>query len=230
MRNAEWPSHVSFIITCHWTLTGRTLDASVARASGIRARRRWTRTGSSRTRLLALLHKSGRALLVPYPHPLSSPLTEVDLRLPEAQGHGVIVIAAHDLQLCAGANAETVKILEERPIPFIHTDHLDARPRRRFRQQHQAQSSALRGALVNLVSMRARAFGAQPLDQLLLEIVGDRMLQALCLVMDLIPFHSQHLGQHSLDQMVPISQAVGDLATGLGEGNPPPASYPDQLV
>ena len=60
--------------------------------------------------------------------------------------------------------------------------------------------------------MRALAFHAEALDQLALEIGGYGVLELLRLVVHLVPFQPEDLGQHALDQVMAVQQAVGDVA------------------
>jgi hypothetical protein len=56
------------------------------------------------------------------------------------------------------------------------------------------------------------------------------MFQTLGLVVNLIPFHTEDLGQHSLDQVMPKDGALGSLLTCRRELNAAVAPNNDQTV
>ena len=69
------------------------------------------------------------------------------------------------------------------------------------------------------IAVRAGVRGAETFHQFALEVGGDGVLQLFGLLVNLVPFQAEDLGEHALDEMVAIEQAAGDLAAGRGEGD-----------
>ena len=92
---------------------------------------------------------------------------------------------------------------------------MDSAFRRRFIQRAQAPvATILRRIALYAIPVRARLAGAELFQQAPLEIGRDGVLQLLGFLMNLVPFHAENLGEHALDQMVPVEQAIGDVAAG----------------
>ena len=86
--------------------------------------------------------------------------------------------------------------------------------RPRFVERLEATLAPVRGGIhADHVAVRAcRLAVPSLLDQLAFEIGGNGVLQLLRLVVNLVPFQSEDLRQHTLDQMMAVQQPVGDLA------------------
>ena len=78
--------------------------------------------------------------------------------------------------------------------------------------------------------MRACFASAQLLDQAALEIGGNGVLELLRFVMHFVPLHTEDLGQHALDQVMPVQQALGDFVTLCGQRDLPFLAYPNQAI
>jgi len=50
------------------------------------------------------------------------------------------------------------------------------------------------------------------------------------LVVDLEPLHSEHFGEHALDEVVSKQEPVGNLPAGFGQGDPSLFCCTDQSV
>ena len=73
-------------------------------------------------------------------------------------------------------------------------------------------------------------FAPQLFDQFLLEIGRNGVLELFGFIVDLVPLQPEHLGQHPLDQVVPVEQPAGDFASRRRERNLPLAADLDQSV
>ena len=64
--------------------------------------------------------------------------------------------------------------------------------------------------------MRTGLASSQLFLQFPLKLAGDGVLQLLGFVMNLIPFHAEDFGQHSLNQVMAVQYAIGDFAAIRG--------------
>ena len=78
--------------------------------------------------------------------------------------------------------------------------------------------------------MRALAAATQLARQPRLEIRRNRVLQALRLIVDLVPLHAKDLRQHALDQVMAQRSALGDLAAGAGQAHATVALHPHKTI
>ena len=69
------------------------------------------------------------------------------------------------------------------------------------------------------VAVRARLRVADGGEHALLEHGRHRVLQALGLLVDLVPGDAEHVGEEALDQPVAAHDALGVLGAGVGEGD-----------
>ena len=131
----------------------------------------------------------------------------------DTQRQRVVVIGRHHAHHGARMNPEAVQIFEQPPVAFEDADHDGIRLGRRFIERTQTPIAAiLRRVALHAIAVRARLAGAQLFEQSPLEIGRDGVLQLLGFVVDLVPLHAENLGEHALDQMMPVQQPVGDIA------------------
>lgn len=88
----------------------------------------------------------------------------------------------------------------------------------RVGQRDQAPVAALvRRLRQDEIAVGAGSLFAQLFDQQSFESGGDGVLEALGLVVDLVPGHAEDLREHALDEVVAEGGAVGGFASGGGE-------------
>ena len=147
------------------------------------------------------------------------------------QGQRLVVVAMRDVNFGAGANTALFQKLKQAAIAFIDAAHLKVLAGLSLRKQDQAAPAPAGGTLqLGQIAVRTRAstpeFGEQPG----LEIWRNRVLQTFRLVVHLIPFHSENLGEHALDQVVANRQLAGDLSSGSGQANAAAGMHPHQAI
>src|SRR5271168_5205586 len=92
---------------------------------------------------------------------------------------------------------------KQMPVAFVDAaDHVIL-SRLRLGEQEQTAMPPAAGALhLAEVAVRAGAAASELGQQLGFEVWRDSMLQALRLIVHLVPLHAENLGQHALDEMV----------------------------
>jgi hypothetical protein len=114
-----------------------------------------------------------------------------------------------------------IQILKQRAIPFVDGHNFYTFLRIQLPKQTPATSAALgRCATLHIMAMRARRGRAEAMNQPPLEVIGHGVLQALGLLMDLVPLHREHLGQHPLDQIVSPEQPDRDVPALCSQVDP----------
>ena len=89
---------------------------------------------------------------------------------------------------------------------------------RALRQRPPAAIAAIpRSVALHAISVRAGFPGTEAVEQPALEIGRHGVLQLLGFVMDFVPFHAENLGEHALNQVMAIENAVGYVASGRCE-------------
>jgi hypothetical protein len=142
-----------------------------------------------------------------------------------------ILLRRQHLQLNAGANARTVQELQETAIALEDADHRQMFIGDCLIERFQSTPSPVaRGVHADHIAVRADAARAQLLDQLPFEFGGNGVLQLLRLIVHLVSFEPEDLGQHALDQVMAIEDAVRDLASCRRERQLPFIGYLDQAV
>ena len=94
--------------------------------------------------------------------------------------------------------------------------------RQAFLQRFEAAAAPVdRRIHADAIAVWTVALRTQPLDQLALEVRRDGMLELLGFVVHLVPFQSEDLGQHALDQVMAVEQTVGDFTPRRRESDLP---------
>ena len=114
----------------------------------------------------------------------------------------------------AGTNTQPVETLQQSPVALENT--LYPKRLRDLTLVEWLQSAAaavLRRIHAHAIAVRASIVISQPFAKLDFKIPGNRVFQLLGLIMNLVPFHIENLGQHTLDQVVPVEQTIGNRAS-----------------
>src|SRR5271157_4117315 len=134
-------------------------------------------------------------------------------------------------QARARPHSGLIQVFQQLAVPLEHAGYRDALPRPRFGQELQAALPPVgRRIHPHDVAVRAHARRPQPFHQLALEIGRNGMLQLFGFVVHFVPFQTENLGQHALDQVVPVPQPAGDLPAGRRKRNLSLGAHADQPV
>ena len=129
-------------------------------------------------------------------------------------------VGGQDLYLHARPDADAFEILQQFAVPFKDADHREALLAARLLQRLEATAAAgSRRIAAHHVTVRTSTARAEPFGELAFEIRRDGMFQLFGLVVDLVLLQPEDLREHALQEVVPVEQAVGDLAAGGGQGD-----------
>ena len=92
---------------------------------------------------------------------------------------------------------------QQSAVPFIYAAHSNIEPRLGFAEQALTFLAALLGTHHGqTISVRAGPFVSKHFDESLLKCRRNGVLQTLCFIVNVNPFHPEYLGEHALDQVM----------------------------
>ena len=149
----------------------------------------------------------------------------------ELDQDGLIVVLAEDFEGFAGADAGRVEECEELGVAFLEAGDGVALALGRLRELELALALALGGTDgEHGVAVRAGAALAELFPELGLEGRRDRVLQALRLLVNLVPLHAEDLAQHALDEVMAQGGVIGGFAALPGEAHDAVGAHLDEAV
>jgi hypothetical protein len=136
------------------------------------------------------------------------------------EGEGLVVVAFEEAEFCRGTNTAGFEEFQEAAVTFVDSADEIGGPGGGVGQEQEAAMAAAGGALhLAEITVRTGAGLAELGEEFGFEVRRDSVLEALGLVVDLPPLHSEKLGQHAFDEMVAEGEFTGDLAAGSGEAH-----------
>src|SRR5215471_1366800 len=147
------------------------------------------------------------------------------------EGDGAIVILRFDGNGCSGTNTFLIKELQELAIALVDATDAVLLPWLCLTQETKAMLASFRfTAQIQPVTMRTEVFVTKLVDKLLFKGRRNCVLQALSLIMDLIPGHAEYFGEHAFNQVMAEDSTFGDAPPISGQLDASILAHPYKTV
>ena len=141
------------------------------------------------------------------------------------------IVDGNHLQAHTGANSGAVEEFQELAVALEYAGHGKAFFGEGLVERLPAVPAAGPwGIQADDVAVGASAVASKLFGEFAFEIGGNGVLEVFGFVMDLVPLESEDFGEHTLDEMMAVEDAVGDGASGGREGDLAASGLADELI